>query len=92
MVAAAPITFAKADNPYEPGQLRTRTWRMPVMDPNAHLNPIWMKRVHEYWERQERKFGFVASEPGVMVDDMPDIGPVLTTTVTVLAVMPGDRT
>jgi hypothetical protein len=52
-------------------------------------DPEWQAKCKQYWELQERLFGFRASPFAMMVDN--DIGAV-STFVTVMEVLPGPRT
>lgn len=92
-VAAQPTTdvWVRLTKPAYPGQLRTRTWRLPWIPPQGERDPVWAKRAKDYWMRQERKYGLVMSDFTLMMDDVPGIGPVVTTAATVVMVLAGRR-
>lgn len=90
--AAQPLgVYAPMKQPASIGELRSRTWRLPIFDAKAESSPIWMKRAQEYWERQERKYGLVMSDFTLTAGNFPETGPVITTFSVVLEVLPGRR-
>ena len=48
-------------------------------------------RTNEYWERVEQRFGVVMSEPRHAWSDDPEIGPVVATYATPIAILKGER-
>jgi hypothetical protein len=68
--------------------LLTRSWKAPYTN---GLTDIWRKRCREYWERIEQRFGYVMSEPrnDWVMDD--DLGPVVVTYATPIAMLKGER-
>lgn len=67
------------------GTLYTMTWRtMGVMG----VTDEWRKRVAEYWERIEKKYGVIWSAPVIDFDDATGC---IVTAATPLALIPGER-
>lgn len=79
--------FREPKNPLVPGELRMKSWK--TVQGLAPDDPVWEKRCKQYWELQERLFGFVASEFAMAVDSNEGF---VSTYVTVLAVVDGERT
>lgn len=82
------LKFEEPRTPFEHGVLYTRTWTAPFTN---GLTDSWRRRCFEYWERVERRFGVVMSEPrnDWAVDDI--VGPVVVTYATLLYIVPGER-
>ena len=90
---AAPVTtiFRTMKKPAEPGELRSRTWQMPIwQDGREESNPVWAERAADYWARQMQLFGYVVGDFTLMADVADGI-PIMTTIAPVLAVLPGER-
>lgn len=83
---------APLKGPITEGELRTRTWRLDILDVGgvtAQDDPVWTKRCKEYWELQERLYGLKMSDFTMIVSN--DEGVVVTAAV-VLDILPGTRT
>lgn len=90
---AAPIStvFRTMRTPAELGELRSRTWQLPVwQDGKEEHDPTWAKRAGEYWARQMQLFGYVVGDFTLMAD-VADGMPIMTTIAPVLAILPGER-
>lgn len=83
--------FRTMKNPVRLGELRSRTWRLPLYTGKEADDPVWIKRAHDFWQRQMALYGYVVGDASLMADVDPDVGPVITTHATVLAIIPGDR-
>jgi hypothetical protein len=83
------LAFEKPDAPFRVGQLLSKTWKAPYTN---GLTDIWRQRCFEYWDRVSKRFGWVFSEPANDWSMDPIHGPVVTTFVTPLYEMPGERT
>lgn len=77
------------------GQLRSRTWAMPVfISEKDGESPLWEQRCREYWERQEQLYGLRMSNFTNFVEPPnPALGkPAFITTYSVIeAILPGER-
>lgn len=82
------LGFEQARVPFKVGQLRTATWKAPF---THGMTDIWRRRCIEYWERIEKRFGVILSEPKYDWSDDPVHGPCVTTYATPLAIIPGER-
>lgn len=85
---ATSLGFEQAAVPFKVGQLRSKTWRAPF---THGLTTIWRQRCNEYWERVEKRYGVIVSEPRNTWADDPVLGPVVVTFATPLAIVPGER-
>ena len=82
------LGFEQARTPFKVGQLRSKTWRAPFTN---GLTDIWRRRCMEYWERIEKRYGVIFSEPRNDWVDDPIEGPCVSTFATPLAIVPGER-
>jgi hypothetical protein len=90
---AAPTghTFRTMINPPELGELRSKTWRLPLWrDGKDEHDPEWTRRAANYWARQMQLFGYVVGDFTLMADVADGI-PIITTIAPVLAILPGER-
>lgn len=87
-VTGRPVFEIPRKGEMKAGVLYTRTWRAPFTN---GLTDLWRRRCHEYWERIEKRYGVILSEPRNAWEDFPDTGPVVATYATVLAIVPGER-
>lgn len=95
MTAEVRHSFRQMKNPAHVGQLRTKTWAMPVFITDRDgESPLWQERSRTYWERQQHLYGLVMSnftnlvEPPDPVEGKPAF---LSTYSVVLAILPGER-
>lgn len=83
--------FRAMRSPAVPGELRTRTWRLPLFQGGKEEHdPLWIDRAADYWQRQMMLYGYVVGDFTLMADVVDNV-PVITTAATVLAVLPGER-
>ena len=80
--------FDVPKTPFKLNELRTKVWRAPF---THGLTDEWRRRCNEYWERVEQRFGVVMSEPRHAWSDDPEIGPVVATYATPIAILNGER-
>lgn len=80
--------FRQSKNPLAVGQLRSKSWAT-LEAGIAPDDQRWGARCKQYWELQERLFGWRASDYGMLVDN--ETGHVSTYAV-VLEILPGERT
>jgi hypothetical protein len=89
-------SYRKMKSPAFVGQLRMKSWRplLHIADSSlrvdADLDDVERKRVAEYWARQREVYGFEFGEVMVQID-FDKIGPIVTSSVRVTKVLPGDR-
>lgn len=73
------------------GQLRTRTWRT-VLPPGASDTNIpepWPERCKDYWELQERLYGWRFSDFTILLDVEHGF---VSTYAVITEILPGERT
>jgi hypothetical protein len=80
--------FERPKKPYLIGRLYTRVWRAPY---THGLTDVWRVRVAEYWPRVEQRFGVLFSEHKVDWAMDPDLGPVVMSAATCIAILKGER-
>lgn len=80
--------FDVPDTPFKIGRLRSKVWRAPY---THGLTDTWRQRCMEYWERIEQRYGVVMSEPRNAWSDDPEVGPVVATYATPIAILKGTR-
>lgn len=77
------------------GELRFKSWNAMFEPPTGPDDVKWAARAKQYWELQERLYGLRLSDFALLVDEVDTTvgrAPVVTTVVTVLEVLPGERT
>jgi hypothetical protein len=81
--------YRKPKRPLVKGELRMKSWStLPGLDV-APDSPMWAARCRQYWELQERLFGFRASDFSMAVDNENGF---VSTYCVVLEILPGERT
>lgn len=86
--AVADRVFRQAKKPPFEGQVRVRTWRTSLI--GDQLDQTWMQRAVEYWNLQERLYGFRASHPSLHFSTVDGVD-IVTTAVEVTSILPGRR-
>lgn len=81
--------YRQAKSPFERGELRMKAWRAILPPVIAQDDPTWTQRCKEYWELQERLYGVRVSDFMMIIDTEESV---VCTYVTVLEVLPGERT
>lgn len=84
-------SYRPTKSPAYVGELRSKTWALPLYDKSFETSPIWSQRAEAYWLRQEQLFGLRMSNFTLLVDNFPETGPVISTFATVMDVLPGYR-
>lgn len=92
--------FVVSQNPPRVGETRVMTWRAEIgASTGADLEAVWQERIAQYWEMQQRLYGYRCT-PAKMefstVTDEPVPGHPMTificsTAVKVTSVLPGER-
>lgn len=80
--------FDVPEEPFKIGRLRSKIWRAPY---THGLTNVWRRRCNEYWERVEERYGVVMSEPRHAWEMVDEVGPVVATYATPLAILKGER-
>lgn len=76
-------------NPAEVGELRIKSWRY-LIAPTSSDDPVWMRRVGDYWALQEETYGLRFHEHiDVFIDFEHGL---VTSGARVMRVLPGRRT
>lgn len=76
-------------------------WRVPIIPPDGSENATWQQRCAEYWFLQSRVYGYRCTPPTIEFNVVDDIDPtdetktikvpILTTSVVITEIFPGER-
>jgi hypothetical protein len=82
-------TYRATKTKLEPGQVRTKRWRY-VLPPSGDNDPVWVKRIKDYWTLFERLYGAVVDK-GTLLMHIDEENWTVSTWVRIDRVLPGKR-